>query len=53
MSQQLTLIELNNRLKKTIKDQFTETIWVVAEIGEMNTNRNGHAYLELIEIEEV
>lgn len=48
----LSLSELNNRVKETIQDNFFETIWVVAEIGEFNINRNGHAYLELIEKEE-
>ncbi len=52
MNQQLSLLELNKRLKETIQDNFFENIWVVAEIGEFNLNRMGHAYLELIEKEE-
>ncbi|MEN8121325.1 MAG: exodeoxyribonuclease VII large subunit [Bacteroidota bacterium] len=52
MNQQLSLSELNNKVKETIQDKFFETIWVVAEIGELNINRNGHAYLELVEKEE-
>lgn len=52
MNLQLSLSELNNKVKETIQDNFFETIWVVAEIGELNINRNGHAYLELIEKEE-
>lgn len=52
MDHQLSLSELNFRIKETIQDNFFETIWVVAEIGEFNINRNGHAYLELIEKED-
>ncbi len=52
MNQQLSLSELNNKVKETIQDNFFENLWVIAEIGEMNINRNGHAYLELIEKEE-
>jgi len=48
----LSLSELNKRVKETIQDNFFENIWVVAEIGEFNINRNGHAYLELVEKEE-
>ncbi len=48
----LSLSELNNRVKETIQDNFFESIWVIAEIGELNINRNGHAYLELVEKEE-
>ncbi len=46
---QITLSELNNSLKSLISDNFSENVWIVAEIGEINVNRNGHAYLELIE----
>ncbi len=46
---QINLSELNNRIKGVIQDNFFENIWIVAEIGEIKFNRNGHAYLELIE----
>ncbi|NJO68546.1 MAG: exodeoxyribonuclease VII large subunit, partial [Bacteroidetes bacterium] len=46
---QISLSELNNRIKGVIHDNFFENIWIVAEIGEIKFNRNGHAYLELIE----
>lgn len=51
-AKQLTLSELNNTIKETIQEHFFENTWVVAEIGELKYNRNGHAYLELIEKEE-
>jgi len=46
---QLTLSQLNRQIKGSIKDAFPETYWVIAEISEIKFNRNGHAYLELVE----
>jgi len=50
--QNISLSELNQRIKGIIQDNFFENIWIVAEIGEIKFNRNGHAYLELIEKDE-
>ena len=47
--QQLTLLELNTNVQETIKEKFSDAVWVVAEISELKINRNGHCYLELIE----
>jgi exodeoxyribonuclease VII large subunit len=49
VEQKLTLQQLNLLIKDTIYDSFPENIWVVAEIGELNVNRNGHCYIELLE----
>lgn len=49
MTEKLTLLELNTSVQETIKDKFSEPVWVVAEISELKINRNGHCYLELIE----
>jgi exodeoxyribonuclease VII large subunit len=49
----IRLSELNNRLKGLIQDTFYENIWIIAEIGDIKFNRNGHAYLELIEKDQV
>jgi len=49
---QISLSELNNKIKGVIQDNFFENTWIVAEIGEIKFNRNGHAYLELIEKDE-
>jgi exodeoxyribonuclease VII large subunit len=46
---QLSLSELNSLVKETLQVTFPEQVWVVAEIGEMKVNRNGHCYLELVE----
>lgn len=36
-------------VKDSLEDRFPLPVWVVAEISEMNINRSGHCYLELIE----
>ncbi|MFN8258640.1 MAG: exodeoxyribonuclease VII large subunit [Bacteroidales bacterium] len=45
----LGLSELILKIKGVISDKFFETYWILAEIGDIKYNRNGHAYLELIE----
>jgi exodeoxyribonuclease VII large subunit len=46
---QLTLSELNLRVKETLQSSFADSLWVVAEIAEMKLNRTGHCYLELVD----
>ena len=36
-------------VEHTIDKQFTNTMWVVAEIASFNEHRSGHCYLELVE----
>ncbi|MBN1250802.1 MAG: exodeoxyribonuclease VII large subunit [Bacteroidales bacterium] len=45
----LSLLELNQLINETLQEKFSNKIWLVAEIGEINFNQTGHAYLELIE----
>ncbi|HBS87236.1 MAG: exodeoxyribonuclease VII large subunit [Bacteroidetes bacterium GWF2_38_335] len=49
--QSISLFELNNRIKDVLSGHFNAPLWVVGEISEMNVNRTGHCYLELIEKE--
>jgi exodeoxyribonuclease VII large subunit len=49
MSSRFTLLELNNLIGNVIQDNFSEAVWVIAEISEMKVNRTGHCYLELVE----
>ncbi len=49
MNGQLTLLELNLLIRNALQDTFPESLWLVAEISELNENRSGHCYLELIE----
>ncbi len=43
------LSALNQLVKEQINNSFPGLQWVIAEISEINTNRAGHCYLELIE----
>ena len=49
MTQKVSLYELNNRVKGILNETLPELVWVIAEINEINTNKSGHCYLELIE----
>lgn len=49
MIQKFTLLELNKDIQEKIKLNYSNAVWVIAEISELNINRNGHCYLELIE----
>jgi exodeoxyribonuclease VII large subunit len=49
MPSRFTLLELNNLIGHVIQDNFSDTVWVIAEISEMKVNRTGHCYLELVE----
>jgi len=44
----ITLSELQNRISNSIKENFSDRYFIVAEISELNESR-GHAYLELSE----
>ncbi len=48
----LTLFQLNKLVQKTLDTQLNPSYWVIAEIGELRVNQNGHCYLELVEKEE-
>jgi exodeoxyribonuclease VII large subunit len=48
-NQGIALSELIFSLKKKIEQSFSQPQWVVAEINELNENRSGHCYLELVE----
>lgn len=52
MKDVLSLLQLNNKIKEIIQDNFSTTFLVVAEISELKVNRNGHCYLELIQKKE-
>ena len=49
MPAHLSLLELNNLISETIRENLPKPYWVVAEISEMKVNRSGHCYLELVE----
>ena len=46
----LSLSQLNRLVGEVIKDAFSETYWLIAEISDVRINHsNGHCYLEFIE----
>ncbi len=48
----LKLSELTYLIKETIDIGFSEYYMIIAEISQINVNRSGHAYLQLIEKDE-
>jgi exodeoxyribonuclease VII large subunit len=47
--QGITLFELNQSIKNALQSAMPASTWIIAEISELNVNRTGHCYLELIE----
>ena len=38
----ISLFDLNNQVKRTLKERFAEPVWVTAEIASIQENRSGH-----------
>ena len=49
----ISLYELNQEVKKTLKNNLSEYYWVIGEISEIKVNNSGHCYLELVEKDEL
>ena len=45
----ISLFELNKKIKECLQYSFSESLWVRAEISDLQENYAGHCYLELIE----
>jgi len=45
----ITLLDLNLMVRNRLRKEFSETIWIQAEISECKEHYSGHAYLELIQ----
>ena len=43
------LYQLNNLVKRELKNRFPDSFLVIAEIADVKENRSGHCYLELVE----
>ena len=52
MMEAITLFELNNLVKETLKDNLTTSYWVQSELSEVRTNSVGHCYVEFIQKDE-
>ena len=49
----ITLFQLNQRIRGIIDDAMLRSLWVTAEISQLQVNRNGHCYLDLVEKDEM
>ncbi len=45
----MTLLDLQERIKRGIESAVPPVVWVTAEIGELNSHYSGHCYLDLID----
>ena len=52
MMEAITLFELNNIVKETLKDNLSMPFWIQAELSEVRTNSVGHCYVEFIQKDE-
>ena len=48
----VTLSELLSRVSTILSGEFSQAVWIKAEIASLKKNRSGHLYLELIETDE-
>jgi exodeoxyribonuclease VII large subunit len=46
-SKQLTLYQLNQKIRQTLERGLPEKYWVVAEVSSFSRHTNGHCYMEL------
>lgn len=49
MKEVIGLYQLNCLVKQAIKERFSTTMLITAEIADLRENRSGHCYLELVE----
>lgn len=52
MEEKLTLLDLQEKIKRGIEVAVPGAVWVTAEIGELNNHYSGHCYLDLIDYKE-
>ena len=52
MEEKLKLLDLQEMIKRGIEGAVPGTVWVAAEIGELNEHYSGHCYLDLVDYKE-
>lgn len=52
MEGKISLLELQEQIKKGIEKSVPGAIWITAEISEVNNNISGHCYLDLVDYKE-
>ncbi len=45
----IKLSELSTKIKLALQANFSQPIWIIAEINDLRLNQSGHCYLELVE----
>lgn len=48
----ITLLEFTQQIQWALENTLPANVWLNAEISDINVNRNGHCYLELVEKDE-
>ena len=49
MMEALTLLDLNQLVRNSLRREFSDTYWISAEISECKEHFSGHCYLELVQ----
>lgn len=49
MIDSITLLDLNLMVRNRLRKEFSDTIWLRAEVSECKENYSGHCYMELIQ----
>ncbi len=52
MEEKISLLQLQERIKRGIEGAVPYAVWITAEIGEINNHPSGHCYLDLVDYKE-
>lgn len=52
MEEKISLLELQERIRRGIEGAVPHQVWITAEIGEMKNHPSGHCYLDLVDYKE-
>lgn len=52
MEEKISLLELQERIRRGIEGAVPHSVWITAEIGEIKNHPSGHCYLDLVDYKE-
>lgn len=52
MEEKISLLELQERIRRGIEGAVPHQVWIMAEIGEIKNHPSGHCYLDLVDYKE-
>ena len=52
MEEKISLLELQERIRRGIEGAVPHQVWITAEIGEIKSHPSGHCYLDLVDYKE-